>query len=72
MKWSLRLGKYAGIDVYMHFTFILLLGWIALVHWRESQSISAVIAGVGFILTVFLCVILHEYGHALTARRYGV
>jgi Zn-dependent protease len=72
MKWSIRLGKYAGIDVYMHFTFLLLLGCIALIHWQESRSVSAVIAGVGLILTIFLCVILHEYGHALTARRYGV
>ena len=72
MKWSIRIGKYAGIDVYMHVTFLLLIGWVALLHWRQGQSISAAIAGVVFILAVFLCVVLHEYGHALTARRYGI
>ena len=72
MKWSLRIGRFAGIDVYMHVTFLLLVSWVALLHWRQGQSISAVVAGVAFILTVFLCVVLHEFGHALTARRYGI
>ena len=72
MKWSLKLGRFAGIDVYMHFTFLLLIGWVALLHWRQGQSIAAAAAGVIFILAVFLCVVLHEFGHALTARRYGI
>ena len=72
MKWSLRIGRFAGIDVYMHATFLLLIGWVALLHWRQGQNIMAVVAGIVFILAVFLCVILHEFGHALTARRYGV
>lgn len=72
MKWSLKIGKYAGIDVYMHVTFLLLVGWVAYMHWQQGQSISAAVAGVIFILAVFLCVVLHEYGHALTARRYGI
>jgi Zn-dependent protease len=37
-----------------------------------GQSITAVIAGVAFILVAFLCVVLHEFGHALTAKRYGI
>ena len=72
MKWSLKLGRFAGIDVYMHATFMLLVGWVALVHWRQGQSITAAMAGVAFILAVFLCVVLHEFGHALIARRYGI
>ena len=72
MKWSIRIGRFSGIDVYMHFTFLLLLGWVALVHWRQGQSLAAAAGGVIFILTVFLCVVLHEFGHALTARRYGI
>jgi Zn-dependent protease/CBS domain-containing protein len=72
MKWSLKIGRYAGIDVYMHVTFLLLVSWVALLHWKQGQSITAVVAGVAFILTVFLCVVLHEFGHALTARRYGI
>ena len=72
MKWSLKIGKFAGVDVYMHFTFLLLLGWVALIHWRQEQSVAAVIAGVAFILAIFVCVILHEFGHSLMARRYGI
>ena len=72
MKWSLKIGRFAGIDVYMHVTFLLLVSWVALMHWKQGQSITAVVAGVAFILTVFLCVVLHEFGHALTARRYGI
>ena len=72
MKWSLKIGRFAGIDVYMHVTFLLMISWVALVHWRQGQSIAAAVAGVIFILTVFLCVVLHEFGHALTARRYAI
>jgi len=72
MKWSIRIGRFSGIDVRMHITFLLLVGWVALVYWRQGQSVSAAVAGVAFILSVFLCVILHEFGHALAARRYGI
>ena len=72
MKWSLRVGRFAGIDVYMHVTFLLLISWVAFLYWRQGQSIVSAIAGVAFILAVFLCVVLHEFGHALTARRYGI
>jgi len=72
MKWSLKIGRFAGIDVYMHFTFILLVSWVAYVNWRQGQSIAAAASGVAFILAIFLCVVLHEFGHALTAKRYGI
>ena len=72
MRWSFKIGRFSGIDVYIHFTFILLISWVALVHWRQGQSVAAAVAGVTFILVVFLCVVLHEFGHALTARRYGI
>ena len=72
MPWSWKLARIAGIDVYVHATFFMVIGWIALIHWNESQSVAAVIEGVGFILTLFGCVVLHEFGHALTAARYGI
>ena len=72
MKWSFKLGKFAGIDVFVHMTFFLLVGWYALMHWQNSRSVSAALFGVLFISAVFLCVVLHEYGHALMARRYGI
>ena len=71
MTWSWKLARIAGIDVYVHATFLMVIAWIALVHWSQSQTLGAVIAGVGFILALFACIVLHEYGHALTARRTG-
>src|SRR6478735_6448649 len=72
MPWSWKLARIAGIDVYVHATFFMVIAWIALIHWNESRNLSAVIEGVGFILALFACVVLHEYGHALTAARYGI
>jgi Zn-dependent protease/CBS domain-containing protein len=72
MKWQWKLARIAGIDVYMHATFLLLIGWVAFSHWTEQQSWSAVLSGVFFILLLFVFVVMHEYGHALTARKYGI
>jgi Zn-dependent protease len=70
MQWSWNLGRLAGIQLKVHATFLLILGWVALAH--ASQGLAGVVAGLLFILTLFGCVILHELGHALTARRYGI
>ena len=72
MKWQWKFGTFAGIDVYIHATFLLLIGWVGYSHWLENNSWSDVLSGIGFILVLFLCVLLHEYGHALTARKYGI
>lgn len=72
MKWSVKLGRLLGIDVYLHLTFLLLLGFIGLSHWIAERSLAAAAQGMIFFLGLFLCVLLHEYGHALMARRYGI
>jgi len=72
MRWQWKLGRFAGIDVYVHATFLLLIGWLGLNYWFEARKFAAVVEGIGFILALFLCVVLHEYGHALTARKYGI
>jgi Zn-dependent protease/predicted transcriptional regulator len=72
MKWQWKLGRFAGIDVYVHATFLLLIGWVGYSHWVEHQNWGEVFNGVLFILALFACVVLHEYGHALTARKYGI
>src|SRR3990170_1943500 len=72
MKWQWKLARIACIDVYMHATFLLLIGWVALSHWTDQRSWSAVLSGVLFILLLFVFVVMHEYGHALTARKYGI
>jgi len=72
MKWQWKLGRFAGIEVYVHATFLLLIGWVGYNYWREYQDWSRVFIGILFILALFVCVVLHEYGHALTARKYGI
>jgi len=72
MKWSLKLGRILGIDVYVHFTFLLLLGFVGLAHWLPGRSLAAALTGMLFFAGLFVCVLLHEYGHALAARKYGI
>lgn len=72
MRWQWKLGTFAGIDVFVHATFLLLIGWIGYSHWLQFGTIAKVVEGILFILALFLSVVLHEYGHALTARKYGI
>ncbi len=72
MKWSWKLTRLAGIDVYVHASFFILIAWIASRYWQLEGNWAAVISGVGFVLALFACIVLHELGHALTARRYGI
>ena len=72
MKWQWRLGRFAGIDVFVHATFLLIVGWYGLTYWLADRTIWAALEGIAFILLLFLAVTLHEYGHALTARKFGV
>lgn len=71
MAWSLRLFEVAGTAVRIHFTFFLLLAWIGAAHFMRGGWAEA-IDGVLFILILFLCVLLHEFGHVFAARRYGI
>lgn len=72
MSWSLKIGRFFGIAVYIHFTFFLLLAVLGASDWLRTRNVPSVIEGLAFFLSIFFCVLLHEYGHALMARRYGV
>ncbi len=61
--WAFRIATILGIPVRIHVTFLLFLGWLGL---------EAGLRGAGLVLALFVCVVLHEFGHALTARRYGI
>jgi len=61
MKWSLSLGSFAGIRVYLHWTFVLLLGWILFSHLGQGHDWAEAWLGVGFIIALFGCVLLHEF-----------
>jgi len=72
MKWSWRIGRIAGIDVYVHSTFLLLLAWVAIANYLENHRLVDAVYGLFFIITLFGIVVLHELGHALTARQFGI
>lgn len=72
MRWSFKIVRLAGIDVYIHVTFLLLLGYLAYTFYAPRQSLDDALQGLVFILAVFGTVVLHELGHALAARRYGI
>lgn len=72
MKWSWKIGTFRGIGVYIHTTFLLLLAFLALSSYMASGSVAAAIAGVAFFVLLFGCILLHEFGHALAAARYGI
>lgn len=71
MQWSFPVLQVAGTEIRIHLTFLLLLLWIGIAHWQDGGS-AAAIEGVGFIVAVFACVVLHEFGHVMAARRYGI
>jgi Zn-dependent protease/CBS domain-containing protein len=72
MKWSWKIGTLAGVELRIHATFLLLLGWVGARHWMTGRSVDAALNGVAFILALFGCVLLHELGHSLAARKYGI
>lgn len=71
MKWSYRIARVAGIDVRIHVTFLLLPAIFGLVQWR-SGGLPAATWAVVFILLLFICILLHEFGHALAGRHFGI
>ena len=72
MRWSWRVFKVAGIGVYIHVTFLLLLLWAGWTGFAPRHSWQDALGDIAFILMLFFIVVLHELGHALTARRYGI
>jgi Zn-dependent protease/CBS domain-containing protein len=71
MSWSFPIARLFGSEIRIHVTFLLLLAWIAISHYQQGGAPAAV-QGVVFILALFACVVAHEFGHALAARRYGI
>jgi Zn-dependent protease len=72
MRWSWKIGKLAGIGIYVHATFLLLILFILFMNLRAGKSLATAAAGIAFILAIFGCIVLHELGHALAARHYGI
>ncbi|MBK9336082.1 MAG: site-2 protease family protein [Lewinellaceae bacterium] len=72
MKRALSLPKIAGIAINIHWTFTILIAWIVFTNLRAGLDAVHIGWMVLFVLSLFVCVTLHELGHALAARRYGI
>tara|TARA_R110000868_G_scaffold83058_5_gene234704 strand:+ start:3354 stop:4436 length:1083 start_codon:yes stop_codon:yes gene_type:complete len=71
-KWTINIGSYFGIKVFIHWTFWIIIIWILLLHFKMGHGWAEGLKGILFILALFACVVFHEFGHALTAKRYGI
>src|SRR5262245_21301590 len=71
MTWSFRIARIAGTDVKVHVTFLLLVACWAVSGYQEGRTPGAVHPTV-LLLSLFTCVIVHEFGHIRIARRFGV
>jgi Zn-dependent protease/CBS domain-containing protein len=71
MSWSLNIGKVAGTVVRVHITFLLFLAWIFAASYSTGGA-AAAWNSLLFVVLLFLCVLLHEFGHIFTARAFGV
>ena len=71
MRWSFPVARLLGTELRVHAAFLLLLLWVGLARGAEGGW-SAAVSSVLLILMVFACVVLHEFGHALAARRFGI
>ncbi len=72
MKGSIKVARVAGIDIGIHWTFWLLIGFFVFISVKDGASSLETLRVVAFIFALFTCVVLHELGHALTAKRFGI
>ena len=72
MKNALYIGTVSGIKIFIHWTFLILIGWIVFSNLNRGLGGEEILWSVLFILTIFACVTLHELGHALAAKRFRI
>ena len=72
MGGSFKIGRFSGIDVRVHWTFFLLLAYFAFIGYRASGSLLGALTDTVTIVALFICVLLHEFGHSLVAQRQGL
>ncbi len=69
---SLKVASVAGIGIFLHWTFAALIAWLAISGIIAGKSFSQIAGTFAFIAALFACVVLHELGHALAARKFGI
>ncbi|NBC05626.1 MAG: hypothetical protein GVY26_00355 [Bacteroidetes bacterium] len=72
MKGVVQIARLFGIPVQVHWSFLLIFVWVLIKGLGEAWDWYTIGWMMAFVLALFFCVVLHEFGHALTARRFGV
>ncbi|WP_420601109.1 site-2 protease family protein [Flagellimonas sp.] len=72
MKGVLKLGKVSDIGIEVHWTFSLLLLWVAFLEIQRGGNATSIFMNMALVVVLFFCVVLHELGHALTAKKFGI
>lgn len=67
-----KVGRLFGIDIAIHWSFILLFGFLVYMQWASGAGLVATVLHAALFLAIFACVLLHEFGHALAARQFGI
>ena len=69
---SYRIGKVADIPLLLHWTFLLIPAWIILSGMAAGSAAATVMLNLSLVAVIFGCVVLHELGHAMAARHFGI
>ena len=72
MKGAFQIFRISSIPVKLHWTFFILIVYMFVAGWYEDVNYAAILLNCLFVLAVFLCIVLHELGHALTAKYFGI
>ena len=72
MKGALQLGKVSNIRIMVHWTFLFILVWVVFLEIQKGGNFESILFNLAFVLVIFLCVVLHELGHGLMAKRFGI
>lgn len=72
MSWSWRIGSIAGIGIFVHVTFLILVPFILMSEYSDGGTLQDALKSMALVAAIFGCIVLHELGHALTARQFGI
>ncbi|WP_339920990.1 site-2 protease family protein [uncultured Flavobacterium sp.] len=72
MKGTFKIGKVAGVGLFIHWTFSLLIAFIVFINYRTGYNALQILWSVIFVLCIFVTVVMHEFGHALAVKNYGI
>ena len=72
MKKQYRIGSLSGIDIFLHWSFIATMAFLFIFALFKGASLASAFASLAVLSIAFACVVSHEMGHALMARRFGI